>query len=70
MIAIILAIRSEFADGAEHRIEGWCSYYGVDYPKAFGYVDTESVNDSQRDEALANLMRLQEELLEGGDGQA
>ena len=66
MIAIILAIRSEFADGAEHRIEGWCSYYSVDYPKAFGYVDTESIHVNERDKALANLVQLQKEL--SGDG--
>ena len=70
MIAIVLAIRKEFSDGAEHRIEGWCDYYSVEYKKAGGFVNVESIHFNERDKALANLVRLQEALLEGDDGQA
>ena len=62
MIAIVLAIRKEFSDGAEHRIEGWCDYYSVEYKKAGGFVNVESIHFNERDKALANLLRLQEAL--------
>ena len=62
MVAIILSIRKEFGDGSEHRVEGWCNYYGVEYTKANGYVDVKSVHEPERDAALQHLVDLQEDL--------
>ena len=62
MVAISLSIRKEFGDGAEHRIEGWCKYYGVDYRGPKGFLDVEPIHWNTRDEALKHLIRLQEEL--------
>jgi hypothetical protein len=66
IVAILLSIRKQYGDGAEHRIEGLCEYWDIEH-KPKGFIDFSVLKDENVPKVLEHIIKLEKGLSDASD---